>query len=257
MFDSDLNVFYGGGSGGFYFLHCLLMKQQHYCQFPTNLTYEHHPDLRLAESDYNNIKDPSWPDYSYYLIHGAASNTELYSAELQWAINPEVIPGWFDRVYKAVHDHNWNINTDRWKSTEVWPNNKGTLHSKCVDRPYKIFFTCNDVDYWQRWPGKKVVLYTDIRTQTRLAMYKKAWKYTNPGKKFLKTKNNLLSAEYYNGDLVGEKVKIALDQADCAVRLQDFVKSMLNVESTQQQKDFTKFWLSQHSANLLHRCKLG
>lgn len=256
MFESDLNVFYAGGSGGFYFLHCLLMQKQHFCQFPTNLTYEHHPDLRLAETNYNNIKDPSWPDYNYYLEHGSGINTELRFAETQWAINPEVIPGWFDRVYKTVYDHNWNINTDYWKSTEIWPNNAGTLNSNCVDRPYRIFFTCNDVDSWQNWPGKKLVLYTDVRTQTRLAIYKKAWKYTNAGRIYSKTKASLLSAEYYNGDLVWDKVKIALKHADCAVRLQDFVKSMLDVGTTQQQKDFTKFWLSQHPVELLRKCKL-
>ena len=256
MFDSDLNVFYAGGSGGFYFLHCLLMRQQHFCQFPTDLTYDYHSDLRLAASSYNNIKDPSWPDYDHYLKHGSESNAELRIAELQWAANPEVVPGWFDRVYQSVHQHNWSINPEHWKATEIWPNNLGTLNSKCVDRLYRIFFTCNDIESWQQWPGKKVVLYTDIRTQTRLAMYKKAWKYINPTKTFFKTKTSLKSAEYYNGDLVGDKVKIALEQADCTVRLQDFVKSMLSAESNQQQKDFTKHWLSQHPIKLLRKCNL-
>lgn len=256
MFDSDLNVFYAGGSGGFYFLHCLLMRKQHFCQFPTNLTYEHHPNLRLTETSYNNIKDPSWPNYNYYLEHGSGINTELRFAETQWAVNPEVIPGWFDRVCKTVYDHNWNINPDHWKSTEIWPVNTGTLNSNCVDRPYRIFFTCNDIDSWQKWPGKKVVLYTDIRTQTRLAMYKKAWKYISSARTFSKTKNSLLLAKPHGADLVGDKVKIALDQTDCAVRLQDFVKSMLGNKSTQQQKDFTEYWLQQHPTALLRKCKL-
>jgi hypothetical protein len=232
------------------------MKQQHFCQFPTDLEYEYHPDLRLTETSYNNIKDPSWPNYSYYFVHGSKNNEELRTEEMRWASNPEVVPGWFDRVYKSVHSHNWKINREHWKSTEIWPNNQGTLNSNCKDRSYKIFFTCNDLESWLQWPGKKIVLYTDVRTQTRLAMYKKAWKYINPEKKFSKTKNVLLSAKNYNGDLVVDKVKIALDQADSAVRLQDFVKSMLGTESTQEQKDFTKCWLSQHPVDLLHKCNL-
>jgi len=256
MFDSDLNVFYSGGSGGFYFLHCLLMNKQHFCRFPTKIKYDYHPALRLPESSYNSIKDSSWPNYSYYLRHGSLDNIELQNAEMQWAINPEVVPGWFDRVFESVHQHNWNINPSRWKSTEIWPSNSDTLNSTCDLRPHKVFFTCNDIESWLQWPGKKVVLYTDIRTQTRLAMYKKAWKYTNPEKKYLKTKISLSSAKNYLGELVWDKALPALQQADYTVRLQDFVKSMLDSKSTQTQKDFTNFWLSQHPTDLLRRCNL-
>jgi hypothetical protein len=256
MFDSDVNLFYSGGSGGFYFLHCLLMYQRHCCRFPTEISYDYHPGLRLSESSYNNIKDPSWPDYSYYLLHGSLDNIELQNAEIKWAVNPEIVPGWFDRVFDSVHQHNWNINTKQWKSTEIWPINYGTLDTSCDRRPYKIFFTCNDIESWMQWPGKKVVLYTDIRTQTRLAMYKKAWKYINPDRTYTKTKNGLRSARNYQGLMVGETAALALDQADHAISLQDFVKTMLGIEATKAQRDFTKFWLSQHPTELLHRCNL-
>lgn len=256
MFDSDLNVFYSGGSGGFYFLHCLLMNQRHFCQFPTNIPCEYHPGLRLNESSYNNIKDASWPEYSYYLEHGSLTNTELRAAEMQWAKNPEIVPGWFDRVFESVHQQNWKINLAHWKSTEVWPKNQSTFDSSCYQRPYKIFYTCNDFEHWLQWPGKKIVLYTDIKTQTRLSMYKKAGNYVDSENTYSKTKNSLKTAKNYRGHLVGKKTMAALEQADHAVFLQDFVKSMLSPESAPAQKDFTKFWLSQHPAELLRRSNL-
>lgn len=256
MFDSDLNVFYSGGSGGFYFLHCLLLGRQHFCRFPTEINFEYHPDLRLSESSYNNIKDPSWPEYSAYVQQSSLKNPELQNAEKQWAINPEVVPGWFDSVFESVHQHNWKINPNHWKSTEIWPNNQGTLNSECDRRPYRIFFTCNDVESWLQWPGKKIVLYTDVRTQTRLAMYKKAWKYTTAERTYSKTKISLTTAKPYQGHMVWDKALPALEQADSAVLLQDFVKSMLGTESTQAQKDFTEFWLAQHPTQLLRRSNL-
>lgn len=255
MFDTDLNVFYSGGSGGFYFLHCLLMQQQHFCSFPVSVKNKRHPALRLGQESYADIADPNWPSYDQYLRQGNQGKLELIQAETQWAMNPEVVPGWFDQAFDSVHQQHWQINTDQWKSTEIWPDNSRTLASACVDRPYRIFFTCNYIEQWLQWPGKKIVLYTDIRTQTRLSMYKKAWKYINPGQQYSKTKQSLQAAEIYNNDLVGHNVRAALNQADDCVRLQDFVQSML--AGNKQQQAFTDFWLKHHPADLLRKCALG
>lgn len=259
MFSSDLNVHYSGGSGGFYFLHCLLMQKQHFCWFLPQVSPIPGQKLRLAESDYNNVKDISWLSYSDYLRLGNQGNKELASAELKWASNPEEVPGWFDHQLDAVYSHNWNIRqpTD-WKTTEIWPVNQHTLQSNCADRKYKIFFTCNKVDEWVKWPGKKIWLYTDLRTQLRLAMYKKAWHYNKSAEKlFTRTKNIIKSAKMYRGDLVTKEAFDALEHAEHAVKLQDFVTQMLGEHSTQQQKAFTNQWLGYHSNNLRSRCKLG
>lgn len=257
MFDSDLNVFYSGGSGGFYFLHCLLLNKQHFCFFPRQIDILPHPKLRLSKQDYDNIKDPSWLDHEQYLTQGNAGNLELLSAELQWAYNPEIAPGWFDQQFDAVHFQNWNINTQTWKSTEIWPVNERTLESCCPDRDYKIFYTCNDIEQWLTLPGKKIVLYTDIRTQIRLAMYKKAWKYIASQKTFSKTKNTIRNSKVYKQCVVDKTAFEALQHADESVKLQEFVKLMLSNTANRQQKQFTQKWLDYHTPDLRYRAQLG
>lgn len=257
MFDSDLNIFYCGGSGGFYFLHCLLLNKQHFCFFPRQIDILPHPALRLNQQDYDNIRDPSWPGYDKYLTLGNAGNPELISAELQWAHNPEIVPGWFDQQFDTVHFQNWNIDTQSWKSTEIWPENERTLTSFCPYRNYKIFYTCNDIDQWLTLPGKKIVLYTDIRTQLRLAMHKKAWVYVRNQTMSTSTKNKIRNSKIYKQCLVDTTVHDALLQADESVKLQEFVKLMLSNTANQQQQNFTQKWLNYHTPDLRRRSQLG
>lgn len=258
MFDSDLNIFYAGGSGGFYFLHCLLLNKQHFCWFPEQSKIMPHPALRLRKEDYSNIKDSNWLEYNDYLVQGNQGNPELISAEMQWAFNPEVAPGWFDQQFAAVHSKNWHINTQSWKSTEIWPNNEKTLSSCCADRKYKIFFTCNDLEQWAMLPGKKIVLFTDVATQIRLSMYKKAWIYRDAGQKiFDKTKNTLRKSEKYKQCAVSRLAFVALQQAEDSIKLQDFVELMQSDSANEQQRQFTQLWLSHHTEDLLRRCQLG
>lgn len=256
MFDSDLNIFYAGGSGGFYFLHCLLLNKQHFCWFDLPTKIIPHSGLRLRKEDYDNIRDPSWPNYEDYLVHGNQGNSELISAEMQWAYNPEVAPGWFDQQFGAVHSKNWNIDPQAWKSTEVWPINEKTLSSCCADRKYKIFYTPNNLTQWSKLPGRKIVLYTDISTQIRLSMYKKAWKYPNL-KTFSGMKNIRRTSRKYNDCAVDSVVSAALQRADYTVKLQDFVKLMMSDSANEQQRQFTQLWLNHHPADLLRRCGLG
>lgn len=52
--DQDLNVFYLGGSGGFYFLHQILLLNQHWCQFPGAL------DPGQFAEDFEKIFQRQW-----------------------------------------------------------------------------------------------------------------------------------------------------------------------------------------------------
>lgn len=264
MFDSDLNVFYPGGSGGYYFLHSLLLMNQHYCLFGFNnegvvltATNDPHPDLRITESTYNNIKDPSWPDYNQYLLNGNCGNAELIDAECKWAFNPEVSPTWYDKELDLVRSYQWNIDPLQWKNTEVPPSNKRTISAACVSRKYRIFYSCNVISHWIGWPGKKILLFTDLETQIRMSMYKRAWLYNNTTSHPISiTKGLLKNAKTYNGHRVSADMYRALQYADQVVYLQDYVKSMLNSED-ESQKKFTQFWLGLHPADLLRRCNLG
>lgn len=257
MFNSDLNIFYSGGSGGFYFLHCLLLRKQHFCCFPYHHSHGHHAQLRLGQQDYENIKDPSWPRYENYSVLGNQGNKELKDAETQWAYNPEVIPNWANQQFELVHQHNWNLNLQQWKSSEIWPNNERTLNSNCSGRQYRIFFNCNDVEKWLQLPGKKIVLFTDIKTQIRLAMFKKAWLYSNLENSISITKSTIRNAKIHKGCLVYHRVFDLVDHAEHTIKLQDFVKDMLSNPVNSDQYRFTQQWLNYHPSDLLDKCSLA
>jgi hypothetical protein len=226
----------------------------HYSWFQKLASHGPHPDLRLSKTSYENIRSSQWPEYDWYFKNGNNNNDELIAAEIQWAQNPEVVPGWFDQQFELIHSHQWNIDPNWWKSTEVWPDNENTLMSKCVDRPYRIFFTCADVNQWLSLPGKKIVLFTDVETQLRLAMYKKAWVYPVT---FSGIKKALRVSKKHKNFNVSRLTSDALVYAEESVYLQDFVKEMLSGAATGQQQRFTKQWLSSHPASLLNRCNLG
>lgn len=264
MFDSNLNVFYSSGTGGFYFLHSLLFEKKHYCFFDVNkdgilftAPSDPHPDLRVTVLTYNDIKDPSWPSYEQYYVEGNCGNLELIEAECKWALNPEVSPTWFDKQVELIRSYQWSIDPVRWKNTEIPLFNDKTLTTKCAGRELRIFLVATLIDHWFRYPGKKVVLFTDLKTQLRMLLHKRAWMYNDAEKHPISiTKELLRSAKTYNGHTVSANTFEALQHADHVVYLQDFVKSMLSNDASESQREFTRLWLNLHPPSLLQRCNL-
>jgi len=75
----------------------------------------------------------------------------------------------FENIFKKQ----WDISDiGKWKSTETWPYNDATLNSNLNN---KIYYICNGYEFLPKYPGKMIVLYTDIETQCYLAMTKNAW----------------------------------------------------------------------------------
>ena len=69
--------------------------------------------------------------------------------------------------FDDIFENQWNISeTCNWKDTETWPDNDRTLQSNFNN---KIFFHCNDVGNFIKFPGRKVVVYTDLSTQWQMA----------------------------------------------------------------------------------------
>ena len=69
----------------------------------------------------------------------------------------------------------WNIaNHDEWKESEAWPDNNLTQLDTTSLR--KLYFSVNPYqpDMLTSFPGKNLVLYTDIDSQLELAYFKKA-----------------------------------------------------------------------------------
>lgn len=67
----------------------------------------------------------------------------------------------------AIFHQNWNIKSlEHWKHSEVWPDNNASKD---------INFHCNpNAKTWNQQTGTRVVIYTDIDTQFKLATAKKA-----------------------------------------------------------------------------------
>ena len=192
----DLNIFYYGGSGGFYFLHQLLINKEFVCFFH-------------KEKDYDSIR------------------------------------------FK-----NFNINLlKEWKNNEVKPDNKIT--SRLKTKRKKIYFHVNDTEEWKKYTGKKILLYTDLRSQLRMCYAKKAGIFLNSNcsidevKKILNGKKN-----YYCNNLDNEIFK------DCyKIKLQDIltvdglekILTELGCNIEQKNIDFLNYYLSLHPKKLLEK----
>lgn len=249
----DVNLFYSGGSGGFFCLHLLLLTGRFQCVFEGD------------EQDFEKI------------------------FQSQWAINSEL-----------------------WKSTETKPDNPKTL---LADFPNKIYRVCSNIDEWKKYPGKKILLYTDIDTQWFLAKTKNAnwfvdeynivnrfnsefkttynnvksdvWPECNSIEDFKKLPNDikhecielfgfdqywdfnkpdtiysLLSArskkykeDYVYHSLVDEDM---FSQAEIIIKLQDLIKfkgetlfNQLGISGNDKTRKFVEQWLSLHTAEQL------
>jgi len=196
----DLNIFYYGGSGGFYFLHQLLLSKRGVCFFEDKINFD-----IARQHNFGNINNP-----------------------------------------------------EEWTKHESWPDNEKTFATK-LKKP-KIFFCVNNIDKWFDYPGKKILVYTDIRSQIRLSRYKKSWIFydkkkrcnsINDIKNLIKdNKNNMLSA-----------ANDAQQYADISVKFQDLlnVNSLTNILSsldcvvTQENINFLNHYLSLHPKKLLEK----
>lgn len=91
-----------------------------------------------------------------------------------------------NKTFNETFDKQWKItNPDHWKSSETWPDNLQTYNSQ--HSLNKIYFYCNPYDNqdWNQYSTPTLMLYTDYRSQTLLAYYKKAnWyhKKDRPGR---------------------------------------------------------------------------
>lgn len=79
-----------------------------------------------------------------------------------------------DGPINEVVDRQWHIpDAKLWKSKEVWPNNEKTTVEFINHR---LFFHCNpELAEWQVQVNRKVLVYTDLKSQLALSKYKNAW----------------------------------------------------------------------------------
>lgn len=81
----------------------------------------------------------------------------------------------FSINFDYIKNKQWSVNLNTspdslWKSSEVWPDNNGTLTASSARA--KVYFYCNL--FQEPVKGESVLIYTDIESQIKLCKLKKA-----------------------------------------------------------------------------------
>jgi len=158
-------------------------------------------------------------------------------------------------------------NPAQWKSLEHWPDN---LTLKKSNQP-SVFLICNplfhchmlETNRWISTNTYKILLYTDIHLQLRLAYDKQAYWFTDvsrqhfqapaDNKKYLR---QILGSAIDSHDPQISKIKQVF-QPDQCVLLEDFVRSQQieGFDSTPDQREFLNRWLDLQTDKIKHMIK--
>jgi len=92
-------------------------------------------------------------------------------------------------IYETFRDH-WNIGElENWKETEVWPDRNNDFNFICNPQP----------EQWQNQRGKRIIVYTDVYTQYKLAKAKRAGPWSpNWNENFKATNPLCMYQDVYN-----------------------------------------------------------
>jgi len=285
-FDCDLNFFYFGGSGGFLFLHLLLLKEQHWCYLQdrvripsfhgversllsTDFTNYLMDLYKLPEGVYNIICKNDWPSYNQYLSLTSSEFLLILSNQdqslVKTIIQSMIDSGahsnyientfYYPEVYKKFIlplsiKHQWNTNRPSWKFSEIWPQNEYTQQTKIPIN--KIYFNCNDIDYWKRLPGKKVFLWADANYRMRMAWHKGTAMFFKNGDsdRLIRHRREINKIkEHYQ-----QTISDTCATADISINIRDLLDGKI-LKFNNAQQNLVAHWKSQHPKSLL--TKLG
>ena len=155
-------------------------------------------------------------------------------------------------------------NHNRWKDTELFPDNNLTLKFKKIEN--KIFYTVNDFENWFNYPGKKVLVYTDLYSQIRLNWYKKTkffYYLENKYEVFYPiAKKILLNNKINNNNSeLHFEINEAIKFADIKVKFQNLLTTKnlevelnkFNCDISQENIDFMNYYVKLHPPKLLKK----
>lgn len=255
---------YFGGSGGFFALWHILLGTDYYCC------------LTNADQAYNDIRGQSWPEISELpttifdlldIVQEELTNNQEWKAIVEEIIENKNSEEWKSILEQSMENNNsgprstnssfyksqWDVSKDRsrWKETEKWPNNKWTQKSNF---PNKLFFHHNPtVEDIRADCNKKILLYTDIETQTMLAKNKNAWVYSGLSREEMELKGIKQTTKFNNIEVYYKVDEIA-KYTDYQIRLQDVVstqgQALLDVfDSTINESNIyhNNMWLNLHT----------
>jgi hypothetical protein len=249
------NIGYRGGSGGFLFLHFLLLSDQYYNDIFGNV------DLSdVVKQQWNIANHSEWKNTEFWPNNHAIVEAKTDLDKLLYFCNPtaedffqkkytvDIVAKW----YQDIKDPAWPIitsvddfvNLPQWISDEMY----NTLECK------NTLLYLADKD-----KTKTVWLYTDFDSQNELAYYKKAYfYYDQPDKEKIQKSTDL--TETWQNLKVDKNAAYFLNHSDIQIKLQDLVNSPdslidhgLITHVSQKQHDLLKHWKSLHPPELLNK----
>jgi hypothetical protein len=249
------NIGYRGASGGFLFLHFLLLSEQYYTDIFTNVDFSDVVAQQWNVSDHTNWKTTEfWPD------NFKSINDDSGLDRIAYFCNPSTQEFFQKKQSMDIVSLGYNDVKD-----SAWP--ALTSVADLVDLPKWIYdelyntLDCkNTLSYLSgQATVKSVWLYTDINSQNELAYYKKAYFYYNqPSKEKIQDLDN--HTEIWSGIGVDKSAVHFLNNSDIQIKLQDLVNDpdslidcgLIN-NVNQKQYDLLKHWKSLHPPEILQK----
>lgn len=249
------NIGYRGASGGFLFLHFLLLSDQYYTDIFDNVNFSDVVSQQWNISDHNLWKiTESWPSNFKSINDDSALNKIVYFC------NP-TIKEFFQKkqlIDNAAVDYN-NVKDPAWPAVEsindFFNLPKWIYNEICHSLGYK-----NVLTYLLGQANvKSVWLYTDFASQNELAYYKKAaFYYKQPLREKIQDFKTLV--ELWNGISVDKNAVYFLNHSDIQIKLQDLVNTPdllidhgLIHQVNQKQHNLLTHWKSLHPPELLKK----
>jgi hypothetical protein len=248
------NIGYRGGSGGFVFLHFLMLSEHYYTNFGNHSI--------SAAIDYQwNIKNTSeWKQSEIWPSNFDTVNTVSNLPKVLYFCNPSIsefentqhsLFVTFKQSYNNIKDPLWP-DIDSFDDFIALPDNIKT-EMLTVSGTHNIL----DFVYTKQKPFK-IWLYTDFNSQNELAWYKNAYHYCHGSQLTEKITNFENYTKSWKNQLVDRDAVYFLNYSDLQIKLQDWINdSELLVELkliekiTQPQIDFLKRWKKLHPPELL------
>jgi hypothetical protein len=264
----DLNLFYSGGSGGFLLLHLLLLSDQYFSSFPTELSLDEiikhqwqikdpaqwkekeispsETETKKAVCDLQKIYfycNPNYANIKYFpggvnlcLYTDYASQRKLaYYKKANWFYDSAYISSFtaYKFLIRSWQDHYRNVKDSSWPDCKTFRKIKNLpeyIQKELLDNPH----THNYLNYkFKNLPKYKFENLSDLTFEH----------YT----------------ELYQGDAVYKPIYPFILNADVRIKLQDLVNSNAEIlldlldipKINSKQKDLLDHWRSLHCPQLL------
>jgi hypothetical protein len=249
------NIGYRGASGGFLFLHFLLLSDRYYTDIFNNVDFSD-----AVEQQWNISNPENWKATEFWPENFKSINDDSGLDRIAYFCNP-TIQDFFQKqktldivakCYDNVKDPSWPVLTS--------PADFVNLPTWIYDEIYQTLDCKNALCYLMGQANiKSVWLYTDINSQNELAYYKKAYIYRNqPSKEKIQDLDD--RTEIWNGISVDKDAMYFLNNSDIQIKLQDLVNvpdslidcGLIN-NVNQKQYNLLKLWKSLHSPEILQK----